>query len=113
MNDRERKDLVAEATQYVAHTIRDVGDVAGAIVDTTSKVVIHSLGQTRATGSELRTLIADTVQGTLFGVAQVGGEVESAASSIMIGALRGATLMGKTGIEAVSGTSAADFGFSF
>src|SRR4051812_38890864 len=82
MNDRERKNLVGEATQYVAHTIRGVGDVAGAIVDATSNVLVHALSNTRATGSELRALIADTVTGTLHGVAQVGGEVESAAGSI-------------------------------
>jgi len=106
MNERETKNLVTEAKEYVVQTIRGVGDVAGAIVDATSSALARALEGTRATGSELRALIADTITGTVQGVAQVGGEVESAASSIMIGALRGAKQVGKTGIEAVSATAA-------
>lgn len=107
MGDRETQGLTAEAKDYVVRAISGVGDMAEAVVDVTTKVVFRTLRRTHATGSELRQVVADTVTGTVHGVALVGGDVESAAAFIMLGALRGARQVGMTGIGAVSATAAA------
>src|SRR2546425_13290646 len=107
MGDRGTKNLVTEAKNYVVNAIRGVGDVGGAIVDATSGTLVRALKGTRATGSELRRLISDTITGTIHAIAIVGGEVEAASSSIMVGALLGTEEVGKAGVDAVSACAAA------
>ena len=107
MTDRETQGLAAEAKEYVVRAISGVGDMAEAVVDVTTKIVFRTLRRTKATGSDLRQIVASTVSGTVHGVALVGGDVESAAAFIMLGAVRGAKQVGMTGISAVSATSAA------
>src|SRR5215510_3544068 len=107
MGEKETKNLVSESRNHFVDAIRGVGDVAGAIVDTTSATLVRALKGTRETGSELRGLVSDTITGTIQAVGQVGGEVESAASSIMVGALRGTQQVGKAGVDAVSASASA------
>lgn len=106
MSEREIKRLAAEVREYVARAVGGVGDMAEAVMDVTSVILTRTLMETQATGSELRRLVSGAITGTIQGVAMVGGDVESAAAFIMLGALRGAKQVGVTGICAVSATSA-------
>jgi hypothetical protein len=102
MNGKGVKNVVTEAKDGFVGAIEGVGDIAGAIVDTVSSIMVRTLRGTNAVGGELLALGAATVTGVVEGVAEVGTAAGSAARSIMVGALRGAQQVGKVTIETVS-----------
>ncbi|HZI89801.1 MAG TPA: hypothetical protein VFD83_05050, partial [Candidatus Polarisedimenticolia bacterium] len=85
MTDRERIQLAAEAREHVLRTIRGPGDIAAAVMETTSNLLTRTLKHAHVTGSELRRLVVDTLTETIHGVAQAENDLDEAAEAIMLG----------------------------
>lgn len=80
---------------------------AGAVADTVSDIMVHTLRGAHAVGGDLITLGAATVTGVVQGAAQVGAGAGEASRPIMVGALRGTGEVGTTSVQAVSANAAA------
>src|SRR5437870_4325246 len=104
---KDVKHIASETKDSLVGAIRGVGDIAAAVVDTVSGVIVRGLKGTRLVGSESVALTVEAVTGAVHGVAEVGTEVGTAAQSIMVGALRGTQKVGQVTLETVSSSAEA------
>ncbi|MEO5880643.1 MAG: hypothetical protein ABIR22_10835, partial [Candidatus Eisenbacteria bacterium] len=95
MNLRNGNSVVAETQVNVVAAIQGATNVAGALVEVMTGMVVHALRAGEGPRKEVQEAATGTITGALQGLTQVGNEPGAGSRAIMTGVLRGAQRVGR------------------
>jgi hypothetical protein len=99
----EGRGVVASVKDRIVATVKGVGKITDAVVDTVSGSLVNAIKHTGDVG----VAISDVVRGVILGVAEIGADVGKAAKGAVIGVLRSTKEVGGEAVDAVSKTAGA------
>src|SRR5437867_1368413 len=89
MEKQQSVGLIESVKDRIVHAIEGTGDVTGAMVNAVSKTVARAIEGLGGIATSLVYTIADVAQGNIQAVMAVGGDLGTAAKSIVVGVQRG------------------------
>ena len=107
MTTEEKGGIIGGIKDGIVQTIKGVGEITDALVDTVSGSLVNAVKQTGNIGGALTGAIATVAQGTIQGASDIGGDLGAAAKDTILGVLKGTKEVGGASLDTISTTAGA------